>query len=251
VFFLILVLVCLALMVLLWAGTTWFQGYIYEGVAAADLYWRAPAAAVALTLFLGLWSWLAYRAPGSVPGLFQFSFSNSNQDKPYSEFWTETQGKENHYTVQKIAKAGRTIREYRDAQSKVWPPSVKPDVLLVKEGEEKVRFEAKKGNAETATVYIDSRGRVIKEDDPGQFTLFSWGLLFKNLFVYSGFLVVWFACLWLLLRFQWSHALGLAVVLWLVGVMLLVPPLIEQAEKKAAETPPATSGLTAMSNVFV
>jgi hypothetical protein len=35
--------------------------------------------------------------------------------------------------------------------------------------------------------------------------------------------------LWLLLRFQWHHALGLAVVLWLSLILTIVPILLAKA----------------------
>ena len=40
---------------------------------------------------------------------------------------------------------------------------------------------------------------------------------------------VWFVCLWLLLRFQWSHALGLAAAVWLVLTLTFLPPLLQLA----------------------
>ena len=43
-------------------------------------------------------------------------------------------------------------------------------------------------------------GRVLKDDDPGVYSLFRWGLVFKILFLYGGLLVVWFLSLWLLCR---------------------------------------------------
>src|SRR5262249_30731442 len=58
VLLLIYLLVFVALAALLWAGTAWFQGYIYNE-PAEDLYWRAPAAAGAVTLFLAFWGFLA------------------------------------------------------------------------------------------------------------------------------------------------------------------------------------------------
>ncbi|HMC63794.1 MAG TPA: hypothetical protein VKI65_02535, partial [Gemmataceae bacterium] len=49
--------------------------------------------------------------------------------------------------------------------------------------------------------------------------------------------------LWLLLRFQWSHALGLAVVFWLVMTLLILPMLRTQMIKLAQQraTPTATA----------
>jgi hypothetical protein len=47
-------------------------------------------------------------------------------------------------------------------------------------------------------------------------------------------LIVWFLCLWLLLRFQWGHALGLACVAWLVLTFFL-PPLFKKTEDLAKQ----------------
>jgi hypothetical protein len=44
-------LILLSLIVFFWVGSLFIQGYFYEG-PTADLYWRAPAAAAAVTLFL-------------------------------------------------------------------------------------------------------------------------------------------------------------------------------------------------------
>ena len=50
-----------------------------------------------------------------------------------------------------------------------------------------------------------------------------------------GFLAVWFVCLWLLLRFQWSHALGLAVAFWAAMTLFVLPPLLTRAEEVARQ----------------
>jgi hypothetical protein len=56
-----------------------------------------------------------------------------------------------------------------------------------------------------------------------------------------GFLAVWFVCLWLLMRFQWSHALGLAVVFWLVMLLFIMPMVLRKAEEVRKERlPPKT-----------
>jgi hypothetical protein len=53
-----------------------------------------------------------------------------------------------------------------------------------------------------------------------------------------GFLVVWFLCFWLLLDFQWSHALGLAFGAWLICLFVL-PMILTEAEKvRKANLPP-------------
>src|SRR5262249_3522507 len=79
--------------------------------------------------------------------------------------------------------------------------------------------------------YLDVKtNQVMTPEDVrrGQVSVMSWGLLLVNLLLNILFLALWFACLWPLLRFQMSHALGLAVVLWLVLTLTIVPMLLEQ-----------------------
>ncbi len=59
-----------------------------------------------------------------------------------------------------------------------------------------------------------------------------------NLLLNGLHLVVWFACLWLLLRFQWPHALGMALVCWLVVTVIVIPPLLNKAEVVAYQRHP-------------
>jgi hypothetical protein len=71
-----------------------------------------------------------------------------------------------------------------------------------------------------------------------------------NLLLNFGFLAVWFLCLWLLLRFQWSHALGLAVVFWLVMVLIIMPMILKPAESVRKERLPPKTTPTAASRLL-
>ncbi len=52
---------------------------------------------------------------------------------------------------------------------------------------------------------------------------------------------MWFLSLWLLLRFQWPHALGLAVAFWLV-MLFILPMILTKAESVRKERlPPKTA----------
>jgi hypothetical protein len=64
------------------------------------------------------------------------------------------------------------------------------------------------------------------EDSLGRVSTPKRGLLFGNLLLNGLHFVAWFLCLWLLLRFQWSHALGLAIPLWLALSLSVVPFLL-------------------------
>jgi heme exporter protein D len=48
-------------------------------------------------------------------------------------------------------------------------------------------------------------------------------------------------CLWLLLQFQWSHAFGLAIVVWLVVTLTLLPIVLSKIEETAKQRAVPTS----------
>jgi hypothetical protein len=85
--------------------------------------------------------------------------------------------------------------------------------------------------------YVDDRGRVMTEDNMGRIYTYRRGVFWTYAFLNIAFLGVWFAALWLLLRFQWSHALGLAVVLWATMILLIMPMLIGRIENLPAKQP--------------
>ena len=58
---LLLLLILFVLMGFLFAWTFWFQAYIYTD-PTTGLFWRAPAAGAALTIFLILWLAIDYHA---------------------------------------------------------------------------------------------------------------------------------------------------------------------------------------------
>ena len=57
--------------------------------------------------------------------------------------------------------------------------------------------------------------------------------IYANIFLNLLHLIVWFAALWLILRFQWGHAFGLALALWLVVTFAIMPMLFKRAEDTA------------------
>jgi hypothetical protein len=83
------------------------------------------------------------------------------------------------------------------------------------------------------------------EGQLGRVSTFYAGRLILNLFLNFLHLLIWFIALWLLLRFQWPHALGLAIVLWAVMLLFIVPQVLKLAEDTARRNettpPPATA----------
>jgi hypothetical protein len=231
---LVLVVVWAVLSLVLAAWTLWFQGYIYSE-PVEQIYWRAPASGAALALFLGLWTFLDFRAPGSYQTLTTFSASDS---KTYAELRIPSaSGGEDIYKMRKTAQ-GRP--EYFKGGD---PLRSRPEKIIVVEKDHRYVFEPDrdaKGNFKVASDgYLHYRdkehGLEMREDYPGHVTIRHPGRGAANVLLNLAYLAVWFVCLWLLLQFQWPHALGLAVVCWLVMILFVVPPVLSQAEDLAQQ----------------
>jgi hypothetical protein len=239
---LILILVWAGLIMLLWAGSVWFQGYIYSE-PAPQLAWTAPVAGTALAAFLALWCLIDSRSPGQYTDLFHFSPREDHE--PYTELWAVKGQTKTRYTLTKDP-LGRL--DYRDANGKPIPTHA--DQISAKEDGEEVTFEPERdadGKYKMRTgrslIYHDARGREMSEDNLGQISTFRWGVFLGAGFLNAFHLALWFLCLWLLLRFQWSHALGLAVIFWLISTVLIVPTLLAKVETAATSPRTAVRGL--------
>jgi hypothetical protein len=234
----------LALMVLLFAGATFLQGYLYSE-PAEGMYWRAPAAATLLTLVCALWAYFDYKsikrpdqAVGSYTSLFAFS---PEQSTTYGELWGIHGGKRTHY---KLEKSAGGAAEYRDANRRRMPKRV--DTIVVKENGEEVHFHADKdaqGNFKVESGrplrYLAPDGRAMSEDSPGEVSITRPGVVFGNLLLNLVHFVAWFGGFWLVLRFQWHHALGLAVVFWLIMGLVIMPMILSRVEAAARLRAPA------------
>jgi hypothetical protein len=231
-------------MILLAAWTLWFQAYIYND-PVTQIYWRAPAAGSAILAMLLVWIFFDYRAPGRYRALHEFSMSEDLP--PYKELLVvPTRGaKEEVYQLRKDAQ-GRP--EYlRKGGSPKDVLTKRPEKITVIEDEQKHVFEPDrdaKGNFTTeehkGLRYRDDRGLVMEEGFLGQVRISHTGWLFFNVVLNLLHLGVWFVVLWLILRFQWSHALGQAVVFWLVMTVFIVPMILNRAEQTAKERAAAT-----------
>jgi hypothetical protein len=247
--FLLLLLVGVVLTVCLWAGTLFFQGYIYTE-PVEQLSWRAPAAAGALTVFLALWCLLDATTRGSTDkdlpfdSIFRFSPYETMMPGPVPKLWAVRKGTKTpvEYKLHKYVKVVQQseYREVKDPERTYRPDGV--EAILIEDSGTKIRFEPRKGPEGGYREFVDPSGWVMLEYDTGpsgQPTKFRFGLFLANWVLNLLHLGVWFACLWLLLRFQWAHALGLALVLWLVATLAIVEPLLREAGKLAWPTPPA------------
>jgi hypothetical protein len=135
------------------------------------------------------------------------------------------------------------LRFKQDDQEMVFQPEI--ELVKDKDGKESPKFKYGKVTqlgVEQAQplryVEVGGRGRVMTEDNLGRLGEFRWGPFLVNLLLNVLHLGVWFVCLWLLLRFQWSHALGLAFIFWLVMTLAVLPPILSSARAAAQLAPP-------------
>jgi hypothetical protein len=230
-----MLLVWFVMVVFLAAWTLWFQAYIYTE-PVERLLWRAPAAGSLVFLTLLLWVYFDYHAPGEYSTLWQFA---PYEDSEYAELIVVRQdGKEDVY--KKVAR-GR-VNVYLLRNEKPLPSRPEKIIAVTADGERET-FEPDRGangnyktDAGQNLMYRSASGKVMEEGQLGRVRKFYYGRLFLNLFLNFFHLFAWFACLWLLLRYQWSHALLMAVVLWLVMILFIVPQVLRQTESAAHET---------------
>lgn len=233
----VFVVIFLASSVVLWGGTYVLQAYIYSN-PTPDLIWRAPTAAALVTAYLAFWTMLDYRNPARYNTLFEFS---ARDDQSFDKFVSVKNKKEIPYALHKIGQ-GRV--EYRDPQGKAWSRSDTEgmvEAIIVEEKDDKKtrfvaettkdgKFVAKQG--EPVRYREEGGKRVMTDTYIGQITTTRWGMVIGNVLLNFGHLIAWWIVLWLLLRFQWSHALGLALALWAM-FMFVLPALFKKAEDVA------------------
>lgn len=241
----IVLVVWVALAILLAAWTLFFQGIIYNEPVTA-VYWRAPAAAAGLAAFIGLWMILDSRtiqSPDETEGVYRTLFEASfRQTETFEHLWIYNRdGKMVHYQRRGndyVQKDGRRLPEH-------------PTKILVAhkaDGDKRV-FEPKTDAKGNFQLEKDQTLRYYEKDNPsrymetiGQISTFRFGWLLMSLLLNFGFLGVWFLVLWLLLRFQWSHALGLAIAFWAAALLFVMPQVLAPAERVRKERlPPRTT----------
>jgi hypothetical protein len=235
---LLLALLAVGVAVLVAVGAAVIQGYLYNQ-PAEGIVWRSAATGVAVALFFGFWCSLEKRSPGEYESLLDFT----SQGKPtvFDKFVAERtgdRGKQEIPFVRGHDARGRVV--YTDPDGQPWQRATSSGMMaaiVVDENGESRRFEAEMTPQGTFKIeegkplrYVEQggRGRVMTDNAVGEVANPRYGLLFGNLMLNLAHLLVWFVCLWLLMRFQWPHALGLAAVMWLAFALAVWPVLRER-----------------------
>lgn len=244
--FLIFVLLWVALAAGLWIGAMWLQGTFYNEVEES-LLWRAPVAAAVVVGFYFFWAFLDYRSPGDYPGMFLFPITEYQE---FDELIIEMDGAPVRYE-QRTTERGTTV--YADARYPIEnrEPGRSKVITAIRKGEngaviEEVIFEADldadgnyKVEPNKPLVYREKDGsRTMDENNLGLITIVRWRLIVVNLFLNTMHFVVWLLCLWLLVRFQFWHAFGLAFILWIAMTVLILPLILDRVEAVASRRMP-------------
>jgi len=239
-FWLMLAVLAATLMLLLWVGSLFLQSYFYTE-PARELTWGAPAAGALLTAFLAWWCFLVARSSeartGEIPynTLFTFSPRVEMVKAPVRELWAVKKNDEKvHYRLYRSPERGSD--RYKNATTdQYWNGTGVKAIELEHEGE-KFRFTESKIKTGQFPEYVNDQGWVMKFNDLGPTgipTAFRTGRLLANLFFNFTHLALWFVGLWLLARFQWSHALGLGFCMWLLFTLAILPMMLEFAARVA------------------
>jgi len=254
-----LLVVGLGLGVLLYAGSLFLQGYVYTE-PSGGLFWQAPAAAAALLLFFVFWCLMvANSATATITDIpydtiFRFSPKEDLAKSPVGEIVAvRKDGKE---TVYKLRKQPNGPPEYLDKRALELggprAPSWNPEnvkAIRLKFNDQDMTFDLTPTGQGANRQFVNAAtGYMMTEYDRGPTGIpiaFRWGRFYFNLFLNFFHLALWFLCLWLLMRFQWGHALGLAMVFWLIFTLALLPMLLQAAAEVAVEKRSPTGGKSA------
>jgi hypothetical protein len=224
------------------------------------LPWRAPAAGGAVTVFLALWVLLVARNPGKLGTLTSFTASDSLE---FDELvLTDRDGKPLEKVRETIQGPRKMTERYKKVGEQFWldgQPNSKelpqrPDGMIARKGDQDYLFLPDRNPDGTFKVndrtqfgikfsgmleYRDKQsGQTMEEGQLGRISTFYFGRFLANILLNLLLLAVWFLVLWLCLEFQWPHALGQAVVLWLATTIFALPPLFSQGEALSQPPPP-------------
>src|SRR5262249_20632443 len=105
------------------------------------------------------------------------------------------------------------------------------EVVFLPERDADGKFKTRKvdtigGAQEQPLEYKDAKGRVMVEGQLGRTGRFRFGWFMANVALNLLHLVVWVLVLWLLLEFHFWHAVGQAIVVWMVLMLFVLSHLI-------------------------
>lgn len=263
---LILIVLAISLTAILWAGTFFFQGYIYTE-PSAGIFWQAPVAAAALTFGFTIWSlsiaFSAQATPQNIPydALHRFTPKEDMSElngKPAPKIWAikldrkktgdDKDGEKVAYVSFRDVKGQQSFWRYVDTTSakRSWQGTNVIAIEMEKPDKSTMRFNLAPTAVGGYREFVSSDGWVMSEYEEGptgQPVKFRFGRFIITLFFNFGHFAVWFLGLWVILRFQWGHALGFAFVMWLVMTLVILPMILGYAALVSANSRQAATAL--------
>jgi len=245
----VLVLLLASLIVLLWVGTFLFQGYIYTE-PSQGLFWQAPATGAILALGYTIWCLtIAFDSKSTLTNIpvntiIRFTPWEDMSDQPAPRIIAikksvnkATEGKDGETIVYVPKKDDQGFTVYRDTTVKhgTWQSQSIIAFEMEKTDGTKTRFDFVKDDA--GGQYVSSDGWVMPmnkyESPTGIPRKFYFSRLVLNFVYNTAHFVAWFITLWLLMRYQMMHALGLAIVMWVITTLILLPIILALAAEVA------------------
>jgi len=237
---LVLAVVCVALMVVLFVGSMFLQGYIYTE-PSPQMWWAAPAAGAVLGLFFAVWCYAVASStdarPKDIPydTFFNFRTHVDMVKDPVTVIWAvKKNGEKVKYARFREAQDRYSYKDTSSVQ-RPWRSTGVVAIELEHDGE-KYRFEEANAESGSYQEFVNDKGwtmKVFESGPTGQPRKFRATRVLANLFFNFMHLALWFVCLWLLIRFQWSHALGLAICMWLLFTLAILPMMLDYAARVA------------------
>ena len=196
---------------------------------------RAPAVGVGLTLFLALWVIVDCRNGGRIRPLHQTSVY---QTKQFDEFKAVVRKNGPEETFKRVPNADNRTDYRVDGRRDGAKLPEHPEKIIVTDNGAPDVFEPQRNANGSFRIepgqnlqYYDKYGRSMTAGELGAVSKLRYDWLFLDFLFNMGFLGLMFAGLWLVLRYQWSHALGLAFVLWLAMILFPVPMILDYAQQ--------------------
>ncbi len=222
----------------LWGGSVFLQGWLYNDLAR-QLPLRAVAGGAILALFHVGWCAIYKIDPGRFDTLY--SFKTEMLDGKYDEFESIRKvGKKEQKPLKYIRRGEKNEFESLD-NHKIWNRSDADGMVVAvliheKGNKDPTRFDANMTADGRFRAPEDSR----YEADGGRkyMDVNAMGKVYRkrsmpilgNLFANFLHLAVWIVVLWPVMRFTLGHAVGIGLALWGI-TMLLQPALFEFATK--------------------
>jgi len=246
-FFALLVMLALGSSVLLWGLSTFLQGYLYN-TRAERLPLRAAAGGLALGLFITLWTFVNVKAdiPNKYGTLLEFQTVGETPVQRFKAVRYYPNAKEEQTVAYGRLPAGNSVI-FGEVKTDGTPDESKPyrlndsqylttAIILADPGKPEARFETEVNETKAGKTYKDpekifrekSTTRFLHGENPDKVSAPSRGGMFGAIALNILNFIVWFAVLWLLLRYGALHSVGLAFVAGIATMAVLMPLLFQR-----------------------